>query len=321
MKNRNNIESCSSDCAKRDEAVEAVKKARHVTWVGFWINAVLALAKVLGGIFGRSAAMVADGVHSFSDFLSDIIVIIMVGVARKSPDKGHQFGHGHYEALATVILSLLLMAVAVGILIDGIDRIVQVYDGEILPRPANAALIIILISIVAKEWLYHYTRRVGLRIHSDAVVANAWHHRSDAFSSVATLVGVTLAMFLGEEWRVADPIAAVLVSVFIGAMGVRLLGPALGELLGRSLPPADCQAIEKAVSETEGVKSWHCLRTFKSGNDAYVEIHIKVDPNMNVCIAHNIASITENNIKLALSGIKVHVTTHIEPANITDDNN
>lgn len=320
MKNRNNTESCSSVCAGRDEGVEAVKIARHVTWVGFWINAVLALAKVLGGIFGRSSAMIADGVHSFSDFLSDIIVIIMVGVARKSPDKGHQFGHGHYEALATVILSLSLMAVAVGILVDGIDRIVQFSEGEVLPRPANGALIIIFVSIVAKEWLYHYTRRVGLRIHSDAVVANAWHHRSDAFSSVATLMGVACAMFLGEKWRVADPIAALLVSVFIGAMAVRLLGPALGELLGRSLPPADCQAIEQAVNETEGVKSWHCLRTFKSGNDAYVEIHIKVDPDINVRVAHNIASITEINIKLALPGKNVHVTTHIEPAKITDNN-
>lgn len=295
----------------------AVRQARHVTWVGFWVNAVLGLAKVIGGIFGRSTALVADGIHSFSDFLSDIIVIIMVGVSHKRPDSDHQFGHGRYEALATILLALLLMGVSAGILIDSIQRIIFIYDGGVLPRPANTALIIIAISIVSKEWLFRYTRRVGKRIHSDAVIANAWHHRSDAFSSVTTFMGVAGAMFLGDNWRVLDPIAAIIVSIIIAAVAVKMTYPALGELLGRSLPEGDCIRIEKAVAGTEGVLAWHHLRTFKSGNDAYVEVHIKVDPEMNVRDAHQIATYTEERIKEALPEMSVHATTHIEPAAIT----
>ena len=292
----------------------AVREARRVTWIGFWVNAVLALAKIIGGIFGRSSALIADGIHSFSDFVSDIVVIVMVGVARKRPDDDHQFGHGHYEALATVILSLVLMAVAVGILVGSIDKIIFIHDGGVLPRPAKVALFIILLSIISKEWLFRFTRRVGERIHSDAVVANAWHHRSDAFSSVTTLIGVGGALFLGDKWSVLDPVAALVVAVIIGVVSVKMMYPAIGELLGRSLPPEDCLRIEKAVSATAGVKDWHRLRTFKSGNDAYVEVHIKVEPEMTVLEAHRIATVTENNIRATLPGMSVYVTTHIEPA-------
>ena len=292
----------------------AVDEARRVTWVGFWINAVLGLAKVVGGLFGRSSALIADGIHSFSDFLSDIVVIIMVGIARKRPDVNHQFGHGRYEALATIILSLALMAVAVGILVDSIDRILFIYNGGVIPRPSGVALIIIGISIISKEWLYHYTCRVGRRIHSDAVIANAWHHRSDAFSSVTTFAGVAGAMFLGDKWRILDPIAALVVSGLIAVISIKMLYPALGELLGRALPQEDCTRIEEAISDTEGVKGWHRLRTFKSGNDAYVEVHIKVDPEMNVRKAHDIATLTESNIRNTLPGMSVYATTHIEPA-------
>lgn len=294
---------------------DAVRQGRHVTWTGFWINVILGLAKVLGGILGRSSALIADGIHSFSDFLSDIVVIIMVGVAHKRPDMDHQFGHGRYEALATVILSLFLMGAATGILIDGIDRIILVCKGGVIPRPAPIALIIIVVSIVSKEWLFHYTMRVGKRIHSESVQANAWHHRSDAFSSVATLIGVGCAMFFGERWRVLDPVAAMAVAVIIGVVSVKMLAPALSELLGRSLTADECHRIERAVANTSGVKGWHCLRTFKSGNDAYVEVHIKVDAMMNVRDAHHIATLAENHIKATLPGRSVHVTTHIEPYN------
>lgn len=297
-----------------EDTPDAVRQARHVTWVGFWINAILGFTKVVGGIFGRSSALIADGIHSISDFFSDIVVIIMVGVAHKRPDVNHQFGHGRYEALATIILSLALMAVAVGIFVDSIDRILFIYNGGEIPRPSNIALIIIALSIVSKEWLFHYTHRVGRRIHSEAVIANAWHHRSDAFSSVTTFAGVAGAMFLGNEWRVLDPIAALVVSVIIAVIGVRMLYPAFGELLGRSLPQDDCLKIENAVAGTEGVRDWHRLRTFKSGNDAYVEVHIKVDPEMNVRDAHRIATLTEDNIRKTLPGMSVYATTHIEPA-------
>lgn len=300
--------------SQSDNARNAVAEARRVTWIGFWINAILGLAKVIGGIFGRSSALVADGIHSFSDFLSDIIVIVMIGIARKQPDVKHQFGHGHYEALATVILSLALMIVAIGILIDSVNRIVLVCQGGLIPRPAPIALFIIAISIISKEWLFHFTFRVGRRINSEAVKANAWHHRSDAFSSIATLIGVAGAMFMGDKWRILDPIAAIIVSIIIAIVSVKMIYPALGELLGRSLSDEACSKIEKVIAETEGVIRWHRLRTFKSGNDAYVEVHIKVDPELTVSQAHTIATLTENRIKKSLPEMSVYVTTHIEPA-------
>lgn len=292
---------------------ESVRMARHVTWVGFWINAALGLAKVLGGIFTRSSALIADGVHSFSDFLSDIIVIVMVGIARKAPDDDHQFGHGRYEALATILLAIVLMAVAAGIFYDGVVKIIAVVHGQVLPRPGIAALVIIIISIGAKEWLYHYTRGVGEKIHSDAVVANAWHHRSDSFSSIATLIGVGGAIFLGESWRILDPIAAAVVAIFIFAVGIQLARPALGELLGVALPEDDIVKIENAIKSTPYVKAFHHLRTFKSGSDIYVEVHIKLDPEMPLRDAHAIATATEKNIAAAFDGTHVYVTTHIEP--------
>lgn len=234
--------------SQSDNARNAVAEARRVTWIGFWINAILGLAKVIGGIFGRSSALVADGIHSFSDFLSDIIVIVMIGFARKQPDVKHQFGHGHYEALATVILSLALMIVAIGILIDSVSRIILVCQGGVIPRPASIALFIIAISIISKEWLFHFTFRVGRRINSEAVKANAWHHRSDAFSSIATLIGVAGAMFMGDKWRILDPIAAIIVSIIIAIVSVKMIYPALGELLGRSLSAEACSKIEKVIA-------------------------------------------------------------------------
>lgn len=295
---------------------EAVHIARHVTWVGFWINAILGVAKVAGGIFARSSALVADGIHSFSDFLSDIIVIVMVGISRKHPDNSHQFGHGRFETLATILLSLILIIVGIGIFYEGIRDVIAVAKGAVLPRPGFIAIIILLASILSKEWLYHYTRRAGERIHSEAVVANAWHHRSDSFSSIATLIGVGGAMFLGEKWRILDPIAAMVVAIFIIGVALKMARPAIDELLGASLPADLRMGIEKTLSETPGVHRWHALRTFKSGNDAVIEVHVKVDPEINVREAHKIATHAEHRIKNLVkgsSGMSTHVTTHIEP--------
>lgn len=292
---------------------EAVAIGRHVTWIGFWVNAFLGVAKVLGGIFSHSSALVADGIHSFSDFVSDIIVITMVGISRKKPDSHYQFGHGRFEALATVLLSLILILVAGGIFYEGIIRIVDFCHGRELPRPGWLALIIIVLSIVLKEWLFHFTLRAGRKIHSEAVVANAWHHRSDSFSSIATLIGVSGAMFFGEKWRVLDPAAAIVVGVFIFIVGLQLARPAIGEMLGESLPKDMKRVLTKALKETPGVLAYDSLRTFKSGNDGYVIVHIKVDPEITVLEAHNIASAAERNMRQAVSGLTIHASTHVEP--------
>lgn len=165
---------------------EAVKEARHVTWVGFWCNAALGTAKVIAGIVGRSGALVADGIHSFSDFITDVIVLVMVGIARRRPNARYQYGHGKYETFATMLIAVALIIVGIGIFIDGIKHVILALRGQELARPGWIALAICFASIVVKEWLFRYTRRVGVRIQSGAVIANAWHHRSDAFSSVAT---------------------------------------------------------------------------------------------------------------------------------------
>ena len=269
---------------------EAVKEGRRVTWLGFWINAFLGALKVVGGIFSRSGALVADGIHSFSDFFSDILVLIMVGVARRKPNAHYPFGHGRFEAFATTLLSLLLMLVAIGIFYEGTVKIIDSIEGEILPQPTYVALIIIAVSIISKEWLYHYTRRVGETIKSETVVANAWHHRSDALSSIATLIGVAGAIFLGEKWRILDPIAAVVVGVMVFVISIDLAKPAVKEMLGGSLPKKTRSLIKKALKDTEGVKGWHNLQTFKSGYDGYVIVHIKVDPEISVKEANDIAT-------------------------------
>lgn len=292
---------------------DVVKIAQHVTWVGFWFNACLGIAKVLGGIFSRSSALVADGIHSFSDFLSDILVIMMVGISRKKPDKRYQFGHGRFEALATVILSIILILVAAGILYEGIHNIIQYSQGEIIPRPGWVALLIILLSIIIKEWLYHYTLSTGKKIKSEVIIANAWHHRTDSFSSVATLIGVGGSFFFGEKWRILDPIAAIVVGIFIVIVGIQLAKPALEEMLGASLSKETKKTLLRALRNTPGVLSYHEFRTFKSGNDGYIMVHIKVDPDISVREAHQIASKAEHNMRMAVEDLTIHASTHIEP--------
>lgn len=294
---------------------EAVRVARHVTWVGFWWNALLGVAKVCGGILGRSNALVADGIHSFSDFLSDIIVLVMVGIARKKPDERYQYGHGKYETFATLLLSVVLLAVAVGIFADGCRNVVSALSGEVIPRPGVIALDLCVLSLVVKEWLYRYTRRAGERINSAAVVANAWHHRSDAFSSIATLVGVGGAMFLGEGGRVLDPLAAMVVAVMIAVVSVKMAIPAIKELLEIALPADVEERIREAIVSTPGVRAYHHVRTRRNGYSVIVEVHIKVDPDISVISAHDIASDVERRIRGVFDRDTSIVTTHIEPYN------
>lgn len=312
-KHTDSNDSSSRAVVKKISPEEAVAVGQRVTWIGFWVNAFLGVAKVLGGIFSRSSALVADGIHSFSDFLSDIIVISMVGIAHKKPDKDYQFGHGRFEALATVLLSLILIIVAIGIFYEGIVNIIGFCNGQPIPRPGMLALWIILASIVSKEWLFHYTKRAGERIKSEAVIANAWHHRSDSLSSIATLIGVAGSRFLGEHWRILDPIAAIVVGLFIMVVSLKLAKPAIKEMLGVSLPKENKKAIINALKNTPGVKGWSSMRTFKSGYDGFVIVHIKVDPDITVREAHNIATNAEHNMRMAVTDLNIVAGTHIEP--------
>lgn len=290
----------------------AVKKARHVTWVGFWWNAFLGAIKVVAGVFAHSGALVADGIHSFSDFITDVIVLVFVGIARKKPDNKYQYGHGKYETFATMLIAVALGVVGLFILYEGIIQIIEAAKGHLPDKPGFIALVICALSILVKEALFHYTRRVGEEINSTAVVANAWHHRSDAFSSVATLLGIGGAYFLGHHWLVLDPIAQAVVAVFIIVVAGKMAAPAVKELLEASLPDETEDEIRLAIADTPGVCAFHHLRTRRNGSYAIVDMHIKVDPDITVSEAHSIASAVEHNIRQKI-GADTLITTHIEP--------
>ncbi len=291
---------------------KVVSVARRVTWVGFWTNAVLGVAKVLAGIFGRSAAMVADGVHSFSDFVSDIIVLIFVGLSRRKADERYQYGHGKYETFATMLLSMILLIVGVLFFIDGFEKTWHALHGGELPTPTYLALGMCVLSIGSKEWLYHYTRRAGERIGSAVVIANAWHHRSDALSSLATMVGIAGAMFLGPRWRVLDPIAAMVVSVFIVVVAIQLGKPAIRELLEASLPADIVREMYSIIGKTPGVAAFHRFASRQSGNTMFVDFHIKVQPRITVEHGHRIASEVERRLRDKF-GSRLVTTIHVEP--------
>lgn len=291
---------------------ERVKGIYRVTIVGSVVNLLLVVFKFVAGLLGRSSAMIADAVHSLSDFVTDIVVIVFVNISGKPEDEDHRYGHGKYETLATVIIALALFAVGVGILVDGAKDVAAVVNGAVLPAPSMIALIAAALSIVAKELLYRYTAHVGRKLDSQAVVANGWHHRSDAFSSIGVLVGIGGAMLLGEKWRVLDPLAAIVVSAFIIKVAVDLIKPCLDELLERSLPAEVEQEIEQIILSEEGVTSPHHLRTRRIGNRYAIEVHIRMDGNLTLSEAHRITTAVEQKLK-SRYGSATHVGIHTEP--------
>lgn len=305
---KNNMK--TTDSAIDDKT--AVKIARHTTWVGFWINAVLGVGKVIAGIFGRSSAMVADGVHSFSDFVTDLIVIIFVGISRRKADRRHQYGHGKYETFATMLVSAVLLLAGVLFFIDGMAKTIYAAKGHQLQAPTWLALSVAVISILVKEWLFHYTLRTGRRIGSSAVMANAWHHRSDSLSSLATVAGIAGAMFLGPRWHILDPLAAVAVSIFIVIVAVKIGRPAVMELLEVSLPEETTRQMYQTIGNTPGVEAFHRFASRRNGNLAIVDFHIKVDPHISVDQAHNIATDVEKRLTEAF-GKNIVANIHIEP--------
>ncbi len=288
------------------------KEIYRVTLVGFVVNLILSAAKLAAGILGRSGAMVADAIHSFSDMATDIVVIVFARISSKPKDDGHDYGHGKYETLATIIISLALAAVGIGILSSSIGSIRTILEGGTLPRPGAVALVAAVVSIVAKEILYRYTVRVGRRIDSPSVIANAWHHRSDALSSLGTLAGIGCAYFLGEKWRIADPIAALLVAVFIFKIALDLIRTGLGELLEKSLPADVEQEILSIVTANPEVRSPHNLRTRRIGASIAIEVHVRVDGAMSVAHSHALTVDIEHRLR-ARFGAGTMIAIHVEP--------
>lgn len=289
------------------------KEIYKVTLIGSAVNAVLILLKFVAGFVGRSSAMVADAVHSLSDFISDVVVLVFVKIAGKPKDKGHDYGHGKFETLATMIIGALLIIVGVGLMVKGVESVINSLRGEVLERPTMLALIIAILAILSKEWLYRYTIKSGKKLDSMAVVANAWHHRSDAVSSLGTLVGVAGAMFLGERWRILDPIAAVVVSFFIIKSGYDIVKPCIAELLEASLPEDKEKEIEELVMGVPGILNVHNLRTRRIGNGIAVDLHAKMDGDMPLSEAHEKATAAENAIREKFGKNSI-INIHMEPS-------
>ena len=288
------------------------KQIFRVTLLGSFVNLLLVVFKFIAGIVGHSAAMIADAVHSLSDFITDIIVIIFVAISGKPEDSDHSYGHGKYETLATAVIGIILFFVGVGLLISGIKAIVGALQGEPLQAPSLLALIAAVISIVVKEALYRYTVKRGKALGSSSVVANAWHHRSDALSSIGTAIGIGGAVFLGEQWRILDPIAAVVVSIFIVKVAVELIKPCIDELVERSLPEEVEQRIHALILQSPQVSSPHHLRTRRIGSCIAIEVHIRMDGQISLSEAHQVASDIERRLK-AEFGEKTHIGIHMEP--------
>ncbi len=296
---------------------EREKAIYQVTWAGSFVNFLLVVFKFIAGILGHSAAMIADTVHSLSDFATDIVVLIFTRISNKPQDKNHDYGHGKYETLATAIIGIVLFAVGAGICWNGLRAIQTVWQGGRLPVPGMLAFAGAIISIVSKELIYRYTIHVGRKINSSAVIANAWHHRSDAFSSIGTAMGIGGAIALGESWSVLDPMAAVIVSFFIMKVSVQLLKPCVDELTEKSLPDEIEKEICLIAENTPGVSAIHNLRTRRIGNHYAIEMHVRMDGHLTLYEAHAKASVIENKLKEKY-GNETHVGIHVEPVKDAD---
>lgn len=283
------------------------------TIVGSVVNLLLLVLKFMAGVVGHSAAMIADAVHSLSDFVTDVIVIVFVRISNKPQDKGHDYGHGKYETMATVIIGLLLLAVGFGLLWTAASSIYAFFvKGESPGEPGMVALIAALVSILFKEGLYRYTVRVGRKVDSQAVVANAWHHRSDALSSVGAAIGIGGAILLGDGWQVLDPVAALVVSFFIMKVSVELLVPSVEELLEKSLPDEVEQQIEETLLSFPGVSEPHHLRTRRIGSYYAIEVHVRMDGRMSLEEAHDKTTAIECRLK-EMFGRSTLINIHVEP--------
>lgn len=283
-----------------------------MTMVGGAVNVVLLLFKFVAGIVGHSAAMVADAVHSLSDFVTDVIVLVFVHISGKPKDKSHDYGHGKFETLAMTVIGLALLVVAVGIVYSGMTKIIDWANGTDLEAPGMLALWAALLSIVLKEGVYRYSMVKARELNSQAVEANAWHHRSDALSSLGTAIGIGGAIFMGKRWTVLDPIASVVVGMFIVKVAIDLLRRGIGDLMEQSLPDAVEEEMLQMVGAIPGVVEPHNLRTRRIGNHYAIELHIRMDGDISLRESHDKASEVEDMLRNRY-GEDTHVAVHVEP--------
>ena len=283
-----------------------------VTLIGSIGNLVLLTFKFVAGIVAGSAAMIADAVHSLSDFLTDLIVLVFVRIGARPQDESHDYGHGKFETLATLFVALALVAAAIGIIVSGALKIARWLQGDTLETPGLLALWAALLSILVKEILYRYTIAKGKALDSPAVVANAWHHRSDALSSIGAAIGIGGAILLGQHWAVLDPLASIVVGGMLVKVALELLKESAGELTDSSLPAETEKEIEDIIGAFAQVSEPHNLRTRRIGNRIAIEAHVRMDGDMSLREVHDIVSAIEDKIKDRF-GRSTLVTIHMEP--------
>ena len=289
--------------------------ARDITVKGMIINTLLCAAKFAAGIWGRSSAMVADAVHSLSDSLTDIVVLVSLKFSARPADQDHAYGHGRFETMATLVIAVALLAIGAKILYNGVTDIVRLAEGGTIARPHAVALWTAVLSIIVKEWLYRYTLKAAKQIGSSALEANAWHHRSDAMSSIGTLLGIGGAYFLGNKWTVLDPLAAVIVSFFIFEVAWNILKSATQELLDKSLGAQAEKNIMQICRQAEPAACAHNIKTRKIGGYACLEFHVYLPDEWNLKRVHDATDKMEQALQQAF-GPQTLVTIHPEPSSL-----
>ena len=283
-----------------------------MTLVGSAGNAALLTFKFIAGVMGNSSAMIADAVHSLSDFVTDILVLVFVSISAKPQDTSHDYGHGKFETIASFLIGLALVAAATGIVVSGALKLWAWWGGAELESPGWIALWAAVLSVVIKELLYQYTARRGRKLDSQVMIANAWHHRSDALSSVGAAIGIGLALWLGQHWAVFDPLASVVVGLMLLKVAYELLKTSINELTESSLPAETEQEIEQIILSFGDVRQPHNLRTRRIGNRIAIEAHVRMDGRLPLETVHERATTIERKLKERF-GNNTHVTLHMEP--------
>ena len=288
------------------------KQIYRVTLVGSVGNVLLTIVKFIAGVLGHSSAMVADAVHSLSDLVTDAIVLVFVGISARPQDESHDYGHGKFETLASLLISLALVAAAIGIIVSGAVKFAAWLGGEELTPPGSLALWVALLSIALKEAMYRYTAIQGRKLSSPALTANAWHHRSDALSSIGAAIGIGGAVLLGGRWAVLDPLASIVVGGMLVGVAWKILRPSMGELTDASLPEETEAEILDTIRSFSGVSDPHNLRTRRIGNRVAIEAHIRLDGSLPLAEAHERTSAIERRLKERF-GPDALITLHMEP--------
>ena len=288
-----------------DKQKIAGKQMKSITYLGMVVNIILAVVKIVIGFFAASLAMVADGVHSLSDLATDVAVLLGLRLGSKAPDQSHPYGHGRAETFSAVVVALVLILVGGALIYYATIAIAR----DEVTSPKLAVLIAAIVSVVAKEWLYRATIKIAIHSHSSALYANAWHHRSDAFSSVAVVIGfISLEFGFGH----GDQVAAIAVGLMIIWVGIRVVGDSLRELTESAVDSDTIEHIKHIINDNSSIRQWHKLRTRTIGREVFLDLHILVDPDLSIADAHQISENLEKALDEQINR-PVNITVHIEP--------